>query len=454
MSNRRPNILWLMTDEQRCDSLGCYGSPWARTPRLDALADDGAIFQTAVTPAPVCLPARVAMLTGRYPNRNDIWWNNEQHGRTLNHLTALFEQAGYRTASFGKNGYGRGDRAFQTERNAVIADAVHYFHYADQYDAAAHDMVRYPPNPYPWIFGGRFPEPIDHTAEAQVVRWACDWLDHADDDTPFFLRLSFNAPHTPVVVPRPYDTLISRDEIDLPADADAPCVPTPCWLADSLAPIAGSACMSRDDITKMRAYYYNLVASVDHHFGMVIDHLQRRGLMDNTIIAFCSDHGTHLGDHGLVQKQTFYEPVVNVPFWFHAPGRIRQQRVETPVEVLSLMPTLLDLAGLDVPPQCDGVSLAPTLRDGVTPDARPVFSEMTLGSFEIRHDDRLVMVRDGDWKLVLCLDVDGGDGALFDLAADPHERHNLYNAVAHATTQARLTQLIETHVQPAGAARH
>ena len=447
MSKEHPNVLWLMTDEQRRDSLGCYGSPWAHSPNLDRLAAEGTLFRRAVTPSPVCVPARMSILTGHYPSEIGVWWNRDTGGRALDHLTYRFADAGYQTATFGKQHYCSPNAAFEHETHGVTSDAVHYFHYTEQYDESAYDVVKYPPEPYAWIFGGRFPEPASKTAEAMMVREAIDWLERRDEGRPFLLRVSFNGPHTPVVPPEPFDRLIDPNAISLPPAAEGLAEGAPEWVAESLRSVADSARLTAEQIRKMRAYYYGEVAFIDRQFGLLLDHVRDRGLLDDTIVAFVSDHGTHLGDYGLVQKQTFYEPVVCVPMMFRVPGGAAGARLDTPVETRSLLPTVLELAGL---PRGDG-SLAPSLAgslvDGCEPDARPVFSELTLGSFDMRPDDRLVMVRRGPWKLSVCLDVEGRDGALHNLDDDPCERINLYGREQYAGVQRELAALIDAHIQ-------
>jgi arylsulfatase len=425
MPRDRLNVLWLMTDEQRPDSLGCYGTPWAHTPNLDRLAEQGALFRHAVTPAPVCVPARLSVMTGCYPSRTGVWYNH-RHQAAQTPLTWAFAEAGYRTASFGKQDYGGPHQAFQTEERLVLSDAVHYYRYEPPHNASDYNVAQYPPAPYPWIMGGRYPEDAEHTAEAACVRQSIAWLEAVPSDTPFLLRLSFNAPHTPVVPPSPYDSLIPSDEILLPAEADGLRGDAPAWIRDDLARAAAADRLDERLVSRIRQCYYGQVAFVDSLIGRLGDWMQAHGYLENTVVVLTSDHGTHLADYGLVQKQTFYEPVVNVPLLFHHPYRVAGGRVyETPVSTLSLLPTLLDLAGLEGPAR-DGSSLAVALGRGDEPPAEPIHSEFTLGSFEMRPQDRLVMVREGTFKLSCCLDPQPHDLVLYDLANDPYERRNLW----------------------------
>lgn len=445
--NDQPNILWLMTDEQRTDSLGCYGSPWARTPTLDRLATEGVRFEAAVTPAPVCAPARSSILTGLYPNELGFWHNGAPLKRQAPPLTRLFELAGYRTASFGKHHEVADEQpAFQTQAELLLSDDVGYFSYAEPWNEDDFDVVKYPPRPYPWILAGRFPSDPAETAEAKAVESAKSWLADRPASAPFFLRLSFNEPHTPVVPPASFDTCIDTDEISLPPRE--PKIPenAPSWLRD-LAEFQNASRLSDEQIRRARQAYYGQVAYLDHLIGDLLTWMRHRNLLENTVIVFCSDHGTHLGDFGLIQKQTFFEPVVSVPYFFWGPGVVQSRRpVQTPVEVRSLLPTLLDLAGID---HVRDDSLAPVLRGEAEVPQRPVFSELTLGSFELRPLDRLVMVRDNAWKLTLCLDPEPGELMLVDLDADPGERLNRATDPTVADICDRLRALVDAHVTPA-----
>lgn len=435
-----------MTDEQRTDSLGCYGSPWARTPNLDRLASEGVRFSSAYTPAPLCAPARAAMITGRYPSSTGIWYN-EQDTPSPKSLMSLFTDAGYHTASFGKQHYQCSDQAFETEKQLVWAPEVHALHYAKKYDGDAFGKIQYPPEPYPWIFGGRFPESADRTTEAQSVKEAMTWLKKHPDQAPFFLRVSFNGPHTPVVPPEPFDRLIDSEDVVFPPETESSSRAEPRWITESLRRTSDASRLTRDQIRRMRRYYYGEVAFLDQQFGILLDWMRDRGLLDNTIIVYLSDHGTHLGDYGLVQKQTFYEPVVTVPVVFCYPGKFAAgTAIKRPVGLISLFPTLFDLAGLSIPGCCEGVSLSDSLHRGAEPDARPVFSEFTLGSFEMRPNDRLVMVREGQWKLSLCMDPKPHDEVLCNLEQDPYEQHNLYGQKETKSIQNRLVKLITNHL--------
>lgn len=423
-----------MSDEQRPDSLGCYGSPWARTPVIDELARGGALFQEAYTPSPVCVPARSCLLTGRYGSGLGVLHNEQRLARDTAFLTWAFAAAGYRTASFGKKHYFvEGRQAFDVERGRATDSVVDATRYAAAYDMRDYDVVRYP-GPQPWILGGRFPEAAERTAEAVNAGLALEWLASLGPADRFFLRVSFNAPHTPVVVPGPFAGAMDPASIRLPFCSPDEFRAMPPYLREALGSYQGSARLSREQLMQARRYYYERVAFLDAQVGRLLDGLRRRGRLENTIVAFVSDHGTHLGDHGLLQKQTFYEQVATVPYLFRYPGGIRPgSRFRTPVSTLTLLATLIELAGLPAPESVEAPSLAANLRGGVEPAAAPVFSEIKLGYRGYRDDDRLVMIRSGRHKMFLFQDPSGPErfrgreeGSLFDLATDPAEERDLF----------------------------
>jgi arylsulfatase len=427
-----PNILWLMTDEQRTDSLSYTGTPWAWSPNLDQLALSGTRFNAAYTPSPVCVSARACLLTGRYASSIGVYSNH--HMLSLDDpqfLPWIFTTNGYQVASFGKQHYNCGQRAFELEVDHVLGDRVHYFEYKVPVDDQQAGIVRYDGGKSPWLFAGRFPGSVDDTPEMHNVEQALTWMRSRDPSHPYFMRLSFNAPHTPVVTPAPFDTLVDADAIDLPIHWTQNMDFVSKTHRDYLCDYAGTQRLAEVQIRRARQCYYGYVACTDHVLGLFMNALEKMGELENTIIVFVSDHGTHLGDHGFFQKQSYWDVSSRVPFFFTGPG-IQEQSIDVPVNSGSLLPTLLDLVGLPVPSQVQFPSLRETLQHGSLPDAYPVFSEIDYGIWQYRPGDRYVMVRDGCYKLMLYRDPrdpercsGDEDRVLFDLDADPPESINL-----------------------------
>jgi arylsulfatase A-like enzyme len=250
--------------------------------------------------------------------------------------------------------------------------------------------------------------------------------------------LSLNAPHTPVVAPETFAGSTAGRQIPPPPPPPAP-PDQPRWIRQALREYQGSHRLSAEEIARARRYYYERSAFVDSQIGRLLDWLRGSGKLDNTIVALVSDHGAHLGDQGMFQKQTFYEQVVTVPYIFRFPARVKRgQRHRTPVTTLTLLPTLIELAGLQLPRVVETASLAPFLREGEEPAAVPVFSEIKLGYRQHRDDERIVMVRRGTHKLFLFPDGGDADGAFYDLQRDPGETKNRF---ADPAAQAAIAEL-------------
>jgi choline-sulfatase len=433
-----------MTDEHRPDSLRCYGSKWAYSPNLDRIAESGVLFESAYTPSPVCVPARCAVLTGNYGSTTGVLHNQAKLPARTQFLTWSFEQAGYQTASFGKKHYffPGARQAFDTELGSATDKVVDAEAYGPGYDPAKYDAVQYPASPtrfirHRWILAGKFPAPISETAEDKNVSLAQRWLEQRDPDRPFLLRLSLNAPHTPVVVPEQFLRWIDPKRIDLPVASEAEVAHATSRVREYLRDFSGAQQLSPADLIKARHYYYARVAFADYEIGRLLDWMRSLGLLDNTIIAMTADHGADLGDHGLLQKQSFYEQVVTVPYLISWNGLGRKGgRVRTPVNTIGLLPTVMQLAGIQCPP------VEARAIVGIKPALGAVFSELEFGYQKYRDSGRQVMIRDGRFKMSLFMTGDP-DGELYDLERDPLERANLFNSPAHLEIVSRLKSAID-----------
>ncbi len=433
-----PNLLWILTDEQRADSLACDGTPWAVSPRLDALAAEGVRYAAAYTPSPVCVAARAALLTGRAPLATGVL--NNDHRLRADHppfLTGPFVAAGYQVASFGKHHYGSRDLAFPLQGGLITDDLVDCQRYRVEADPAAHGVVQYPNPDRRWILAGRFPGDLAQTAELQNVRQALAWLAQRETDRPFFLRVSLNAPHTPVVATAPFDELIDPTVIDLPLDPpDAPHLPPA--ARDCLVAWAGAHRLSEAQVQRTRQSYYGRCAMVDHVVGVLLDEAAALGALDDTIIAFCADHGTHLGDHGFFQKQSFFDAAARVPLLLAGPGLPAGEVVRAPVSLGGLLPTFLHQTGLEAP---GGVDYAPLPVAAAAAADEAVVSELDLGSWGYRPGERWVMIRRGPWKLSGYPAADGetvSEATLHRLDDDPGERRNVVDEPGAAAVVAAL----------------
>jgi len=448
MSRKRPNILWILTDEHRVDSLGCYGSKWCRSPNIDSIAARGVRFENCIVQSPICIASRTSQITGLYPHAFDCMANILLESLKAPPLTHLFRDAGYQLVNIGKVHYAdRSRRPFEinypTPGHGGVAATP--FNLKGDYKPEDYDVIFAPCNwssktarkanwPKQLIVGGRYPLPKEQ-AEPGEMALKCEEFLAREAKPPFFLRVSIIAPHTPVLASEPFYGMTDPTAVDLPLPTEEELSEQPRDEACLLRREIDFTRLTPEQLARARANYYDLCIEVDDAVGTILRALERNGYADDTIVVFNSDHGTLLGEHGLAQKCTFYEPVVRVAMIFSYPESLPSGRVVTEaVELVDFMPTLLSLAGLSVPDYVHGRNLVPQMRGEASAPDRPVFSEIDLSQQSDaeacggRHTHR-AMVRKGKWKMWYSL-RDGGfgeDGALFDLENDPLELKNLYN---------------------------
>jgi len=443
----RPNILWIMLDDCRPDALSCYGQPWARTPNMDRVAAEGARFAAAVTQCPICVPSRSSMKTAHYCHEFGLMSMGDppvdppylyNAVSPLPDLLRHWTDAGSQPACVGKVHAYRDDWS--------VKDRPRF----RESDRRAEGKQYAPVNltTHGWQIGGTVPNHPADTRTALIGDGAIEKLDEmAAAGAPFFLRISFHAPHVPIEVPPEF--MIDPDSVKLPLPTQEELDSKPRFEREQLRIYAGTLDLTPEAIQVARGTYYGMVWQVDHEVGRILAKLDELGLRENTIIAINSDHGLQLGEHGLHKKRNFYEQTILSPLILSMPARIQPGKViEEQVELIDFLPTLLDLSGMPLPGGIRGRSLVP-LMEGRGEGRAAAFAEIDQsGSMydELRKDSgRQVMVRTREWKLVAFRDprVKDPDGALYDLKADPGETRNLYADPAHRETVARLEGLLD-----------
>ena len=427
----QPNILFIITDQQRWDALGCVGG-WAKTPNLDALAERSLRFDRCITNSPVCVPARLCMLTGRYPHNTGVWFNcrHTVPPETPTWCQAI-RDAGYRTALFGKthwhpHGGDLRDRedllhayGFDDVREATgpRASARCKSHMTDDWEAAGlwkayrEDYNERFANDPQVVRPSALPEDLYY--DGWVGEQARRYIEAYDRDQPWFCYVGFPGPHEPWDTPEPWAG--AHEPADMPPPRPFPTERAndrPRGVLDDMPDDARLRQDHPDRARKLRADYADNVALIDDRVGRILQTIEQRGELDNTVVLFTSDHGEMNGDAGLVYKANFLDGAVRVPMLLHAPGGAAGV-VDHPVELNDVGPTLAELAGASIDHQQFAVSLAPLTRD---PRAR--LREDALS--EISGEVMLVNDR---WKIAL--NREGRAYLLFDLAHDPDETTNL-----------------------------
>ena len=470
-TDRRPNIVWVMCDEMRYDSLGILSDGYVRTPNLDALAADGVLFRNAYCASPVCSPARACWFTGLYPHATGQFRNygpgvRDQPGcRLREDITTIgdvLNNAGYRCGNVGVWHLGNDEDA----QHGFSDWCIYRYLSKDVPDPLFTWFEREGiPNPYArtWPHKERFGtntlpfgriDDVRQNRTTWTIDRAIDFLDEsATEKQPFFLLCGVKDPHPEMFVTQELLDLYPEDEVPLPATRHDPLDGKPeCQSRSKFRIPPGS--LSDDEYRRMFRHYYALVTHIDNEVGRLLDRLERNGQRDNTIILFNSDHGELLGDHGFVEKCLMYEASVRVPQILSWPSGVPAgQNVNTPVGGVDMMPTLLDLSGAALPDRLDGRPVAGALRDGVEPSPAPVFAEIAAqeaiygDSQTEEHLSAHAMLLDDGWKYVWNRhDID----ELYRLAADPEEMDNLALHPDHASRITRMRAQIAEIVRRTG----
>ena len=468
--NRRPNILWYCSDQQRFDTIGALGNPYVHTPRLDQLAHNGVALTHAYCQSPICTPSRASFLTGVYPSALGVNGNGfehfpAEHAHKL--LPNRLAKAGYDCGLVGKL-HLASPAAGQEPR---VEDGYRYFQYSHDHkgprdrghdyaawierqgiapeqvlaERAVNDRDSYRLGAKLKSFGGFYePSATEDNISPQLhqTRWCTEMAMEfvsADrpDDQPWCLSVNPFDPHPPFDAP--WDYYRRFDPAALPgAHFEPHDLVHQRRLADAGIDFQSTPRHPEElQHRHLQASYYAMIEQVDHEFGRLLDHLDAVGALHNTIVIFMSDHGESLGDHGLLLKGCrFIEGLIRVPLLISWPEHLPQGvRVDALVELLDLAPTLAELTGLDIPWYNQGRSLLPLLQDSSVTHRDSVRAEF-FGAINYPDQTHATMYREGDWKLVTYHGKNLHE--MYDLHDDPWEHHDLSNDPAHASTFVRL----------------
>jgi len=454
MKSLKPSLLLITTDQHNAFVLGCAGNPVVKTPHLDRLASGGVSFSAAYTQTPVCTPARTTIFTGQYAWHHGVVYNiNINEGKAdAPHWTGLpadaaafpesLAGAGYETAFFGKlHTVQSGDKNFGFQTLKLAEGKGQFISYGgepDDYrqylrskgysdaDWRTWELPEYSKN-------GCVTSPLP--AEDYIDTWtateAIAYLDRVAE--PFFCWVSFSGPHTPWDPPRPYDRMYDREMIPMPArrkgeleeknpdwvDLLARTVPAmPRGSVDAGAPGGVERAYNRFSdrrIRRMLAAYYGQVTLIDEQVGRILGSLERRGLLDGTLVIFTADHGDYLGNNWAFYKYgAFYDSLARIPLIARWPGGgvTRSRGRDELVSLIDVAPTFLDAAGVSAAHPTDGCSLLPLLR-GEKPEWR---RELLLDAGKVRA----LLTR--EWKYMRW---QSGFQELYHRPQDPHDLHNL-----------------------------
>ncbi len=433
-SDRPSNLVFVTADHFRFDTLGAVQAGREVTPHLNALVRQSLDFQRAYSACPLCVPARTAMATGRYPHRNGVLWNDwsGEHATPDKTFHEVLQESGYRLGVFGRQHIITDPPLPERLREAT------WFDEQDHLAARRSGSTRPEPRPEAHITSvvervdGEYrnfnysnahvqPEasPIsereDYSYASQAIRFLGDYCRNSDQQ-PFALFLNLWAPHPPLKPPAQYLERFPPDQLTLPENVLRVPLREP---ASRRRGVAAQLAESLDESAVRESWSAHLALSqmVDDLVARVLAELDRHGITDETIVCFTSDHGDHLGQRRMYQKMELYEPAIHVPLFIRIPGQAPAARSQ-PVSHVDLLPTLVEALDLSATLETDGCSVLSDSGEAAGRD-RDVFLQYRgnpgLG------DTRLAVVS-GDLK---CVIDDEGEVELFDLKNDPLEMNNL-----------------------------
>ncbi len=450
------NILFIIAEDWNAGTPGCYGNTICKTPNLDRFANSAVRFDSAYVQAICCNPTRTSFLSGLRPLTTRVWNNSQVMGERLPPgtvtLPELLKKKGFYTAVIGK--------FFHTveyaEKQLLAFDRIESYAKPPGWKGPE-PILTFPPvkraqrDPAPkdknskeyrqWRsrnsdrYGdsGLEPEEEGDYRNAQI---ACALLkEFAQTKKHFFLSVHQSRPHTPLIAPKKYIDMYDPEKIpDPPAPPDVRTSLYPRRVTVGNPDIFTNRQPTPREVKEAIAAYYACVSFVDSNIGMVLDELERQGLAKNTIVFILGDHGWHLGDHGFWSKYSMLEATRRAPLWVRVPGAPANGQVcREFVEFVDFVPTVGELAGLDLPDNMEGLSFAPLLANPSRPWKTAVF---------MVEDENSQVVRNRKFSYMVF-----GKGpvpaALFDLQKDPWETVNLAGDPAYAKAQQEMAELLK-----------
>lgn len=428
--HNRLNVVQILCDQLPYYALGCYRHPLVKTPNIDSLAERGVLFTNAYSQSPVCCPSRASQLLGLYPSNHGIFSNMnnlEVMHPQVRLLSDRFYEEGYASAHFGKWHCLRKytdckftefkfleesipiwpqediEKLYNSEKDPV------FLKYGELVHAATHPCSK------------------ENTGPARITDYSIDFLERFAY-RPFFLRVSYLGPHSPVLVPRPYDTIYDPDDIELPDFAYEEFHNRPRVIKQVQSDCIKERSRNPEGMSNERAirthvaYNLGLISHIDDQIGRLLYKIRELGLEENTIIMFTTDHGGFWGEHGLLEKAgcTLYRNLLQLPLIVSCPGVIPQGRkYEGFIEEVDFYPTLIDLAGISHGYKINGRSFKNAILKGNDSGRQGVFAEwMGRGQY-------VASLRDKRWNFIWHSAT--SEAELYDLQVDPDERFNLGN---------------------------
>ena len=503
---QRPNFLFVVTDQQRADHLGCYGNPLLKTPNIDRLASEGRRFDRFYVAAPSCQPNRASLMTGRMPTVSGVRNNGLPLPMDATTFVEILRDAGYRTALLGKahlqnmtglpphqiriiedglqqpgeryleaviGGRQGPEYEIEDELNwpapAMERWTEHYYGFEHFEIATGHgdgvggdylfwardrspdfDDLRDPANvlPAPGYSAPqarrtRIPEAL-YSSSYVADRTVAFLREHARNSTdqPFFVQMSFPDPHYPFTPPGRYWDLYDPEDVALPESFESTAIPLLAGLKGAFR--SGKAfreghmpfAVTPREAQEIVALSYGMISMIDDAVGQAMETLRELGLESNTIVVFTSDHGDHMGDHGVMLKSVMhFQGLIRVPFIWHDPrGGVGCETADLS-STIDIAPTVLRRAGIQ---PNNGVQGRDLLDPAVAPDSLLIEIDNPFQGAGAISKTRTLVTE--DWRFTVHQGVEWGE--MYDLISDPHEMTNLWDDPRHRDTRFRLTEAL------------
>lgn len=424
----RPNIVMIMADQHRGDTLGIAGHKDVLTPNLDGLARSGMRFTNAYTECPVCIPARHTMLTGMDPAHTGcVGWSNRQRiAKPELAMPALLKKEGYQTAMIGRDihQYPKYCRygfdmfmGFEEEKANIYSQYRNFLHNSNigKYELETTGLSPNGITVKPWPYEEKY-----HTTNFTVNK-AVEFLENRDLESPFFMYVGFLAPHPPFLPLKEYYEYYLQRQCEAAVIGD--------WELEldaigGVSRISGAIQNGNSEQMRMaRAAYFAMVQHMDEQMNLLIRRLEKE---ENTYIIYTSDHGEMLGDHHRFRKSQPYQGSVNIPFFLSGPGIEPNSVYDEPIGLQDILPTVCELTGTKIPEQVTGESLLKIMhkepwRAYIHGEHAPMHEEVGRAGERILHPG-FHYLTDGQIKYIWFVD---GKEQLFDLKFDPYERKEL-----------------------------
>ncbi|HCS54906.1 sulfatase [uncultured Rubinisphaera sp.] len=444
-----PNVIFILTDDQRWDQLGCAGHPYLKTPHIDRLAAEGVQFSNMFITTSLCSPSRASYLSGLYASSHGVVNNFTDYPRDLDSFPKRLQDAGYETAYIGKWHMGEADDSRRPGFDYWVTHKGQGQYYDTEFN----------------VNGERKVVPGYYTTV--VTDMAVEWMKQQPKDKPYMLILGHKAPHTPFTPEKKYEHIFDDIEVNYPHSAFK-LEGKPKWIEQRLdtwhgiyGPLYGFREKFPDrsaeavlDFEKFSLSYTASIKSVDDSVGRMYELLKQRGVLDNTVVVFAGDNGMFLGEHGMSDKRAMHEPSIRVPMIVRYP-KVAKPGSVIPQQVLNidLAPSLVELCDAKPMQNIHGSSWVPLLK-GETKDWRDAWFYEYNYEKQFPYTPNVRGIRTDRWKYMRYPHGDGSPdkhmAELYDLENDPGEMHNLIDKPEHKELISKLKKQLDDLIAKTG----